>query len=259
MSHVSTVIDVNADLGESYGRWTLGDDEAMLQQVSSANVACGFHAGDPAGIRHTVRLVRDAGATLGAHPAYPDLRGFGRRPMSLAPTELEADLIYQLGALEALARAEGMRTAYVKPHGALYAGMSRDGALARVVLGAVRAFDPGLAVLVAAGSAAEEAASLLGLRWVREAFADRAYRPDGALVPRHEHGAVVTDAGEVAARAVRLAREGTVLATDGRELELRPGSLCLHGDTPAAAVLARTVRDALVEAGVRIAPFAPRP
>ena len=249
-------IDLNCDLGESYGRWALGDDEAMLELASSANVACGFHAGDPTVMRRTVATARDRGVGIGAHPGYADLRGFGRTAMSVPAEDVANDVLYQLGALGAICRAEGAELRHVKPHGALYITMAHDAELAAAVVGAVAAFDAGLALLVPAGSLAADVAADAGLRIVREAFLDRAYGPDGNLAPRHAPGSVLEDPEMVAARAVRLATEGTVAAADGTELDLQPETLCLHGDTPGAVELARGVTAALERAGVRIARFA---
>ena len=249
-------IDLNCDLGESYGRWTLGDDEAMLELASSANVACGFHAGDPTVMRRTVTTAREHGVGIGAHPGYADLRGFGRTAIRMPGEDLENDVLYQLGALAAICRVEGAELRHVKPHGALYITMAHDAEVAGVVARAVAAFDPSLALLVAAGSIAADVAADAGLRPVREAFLDRAYRPDGALAPRREPGSVLRDPEMVAARAVRLATEGTVDALDGSELVLHPETLCLHGDTPGAVELARRVVGALEDAGIRVAQFA---
>lgn len=248
-------IDLNADLGESYGRWRLGNDEAMLEQVSSANVACGFHAGDPLTMRGTVRLAVRAGTAIGAHPSYPDLRGFGRRELALPADELEADLIYQLGALQGMARAEGGSVGYVKPHGALYHAMSRKESVARAVLAAAATASPALPVLLAAGSGAERVARSLSAPFAREAFVDRGYRDEGDLVPRGEVGDLITDPLLAARRAVALAVEGVVESVGGRTLELWPTSLCLHGDGPQAVAMARAVRGALEQAGVRVRPF----
>lgn len=250
-------IDLNADLGESFGAWTMGADADLLDVVTSANVACGFHAGDPLTMRRTAAAAAARGVTVGAHPAYRDLAGFGRRFLDVAPDELAADVLYQLGALEAACRAAGTRVAYVKPHGALYNAIVHHEAQARAVVEAVAAFDPTLPVLGLPGSAVLREAERAGLRPVIEAFADRAYTPAGTLVSRREPGAVVHDEAEVVARAVRFATEGTVVAQDGSVVRVDPASLCVHGDTPGAARLAAAVRDALAAAGVTVAPFAP--
>jgi UPF0271 protein len=248
-------VDLNADLGESYGSWSMGDDEALLDVVTSANVACGFHAGDPATMLRTCRAAASRGVTVGAHPSYPDLVGFGRRHLELSAEELVAATVYQLGALDACCRAAGTRLAYVKPHGALYHDVSRDSTLARAfVLGVVEVAP--LAVLGPAGSELLKAAAELGLATAAEVFADRAYRADGSLVPRGESGAIVDDADAVAERVVGMVTAGTVLAVDGTLVPVVADSICLHSDTPGAVALARRVRAALVDAGVGLGPFA---
>lgn len=246
-------IDLNSDLGESFGRWRLGDDGALLRLVSSANVACGFHAGDPSGIRRTLGAARDAGVAVGAHPSYPDLRGFGRVPMALPPDVVRDDVLYQLGALAALAAAERVHLAHVKPHGALYNAIAADPALAHAVADAVAAFDPRLPLMVLAGSAAERSLAGAGVPLLREGFLDRAYQPDGSLAPRGTPGAVHDDPARVVEQALALATEARVRAVDGSELHLEVDTLCLHGDTPAAVDLAKRVREALESAGVTIA------
>ncbi len=248
-------LDLNADVGESYGAWTLGNDAAVLNVVTSANVACGFHAGDPLTLRRTCRYAAERGVVVGAQVAYRDLVGFGRRFMDVPPDELAADVIYQLGALSATAQVEGTRVVYVKPHGALYNAVVHHEGQARAVIDAVVAVDRSLPVLGLPGSLVLELAADAGLRPVTEAFADRAYTPEGRLVPRTEPGAVLRDPAMVAARVVRLAREGVVTAVDGTDVEVRAESVCIHGDTPGAVVMARAVRAALEEAGVEIRPF----
>ena len=250
-------IDLNADLGESFGAWTMGDDAALLDVVTSANVACGFHAGDPSTLRATVAAAAARGVRVGAHPGYRDLAGFGRRFLDVAPADLTADVLYQLGALDAMCRAAGTRLHYVKPHGALYNAIVHHRAQADAVVAAVRAFDADLPLLCLPGSAVLVAAREAGLRGVAEAFADRAYAPDGTLVPRREPGAVIHDEAEVVERAVRLASDATVVAIDGSIVRVEAESLCVHGDTPGAARLAAAVADGLRSAGVRLAPFVP--
>jgi 5-oxoprolinase (ATP-hydrolysing) subunit A len=237
-------MDLNADVGESYGSWVLGDDAALLPLITSANVACGFHAGDPLTLRRTVAGAVAHDVVIGAQVGYPDLVGFGRRAMDVAADELEADVLYQLGALDGLARAAGSRVRYVKPHGALYHRVLYDEGQASAVVSAVIAYDAGLSVLTMADGALASAAAAQGLRVVREGFADRAYGADGRLVPRDQPGAVHTDAAVVAAQAVRLAEGGEV------------DSLCLHGDTPGAVEHASAVRSALSAAGIAVAGFA---
>ena len=249
-------MDLNSDLGEGYGRWTLGDDAALLEIVTSANVACGFHAGDPATIDRTVRTAVERGVAVGAQVSYPDLVGFGRREIDVPPGDLTADVLYQLGALEAFARAAGSRVRYVKPHGALYNRIVRDPVQAAAVAEAIRRYDPGLPLLTLPGSAAAAAAAEAGIEAVGEGFADRAYTGDGRLVSRREPGAVLDDPGRVAARAARMATEGRVGTVDGGEVAVEVRSLCVHGDTPGAVELARAVRTALEEAGVVLEAFA---
>ncbi|MFZ0099672.1 MAG: 5-oxoprolinase subunit PxpA [Gemmobacter sp.] len=248
-------IDLNSDLGEGYGAWKMGDDAAMLAVVSSANVACGFHAGDPAGILSTLREAAARGVAVGAHVGYPDRVGFGRRPMDVAPADLEADVIYQIGALQGLARAAGTRVSYVKPHGALYNTIAHDARQAAAVIAGVRAVDPSLVLMGLAGAPVLAQARAAGLAVMAEAFADRAYQPDGQLVSRREAGAVLHDPDVVAARMLRLATEGVIEAVDGTALRLEAGSICVHGDSPGAVAMARHIRETLVQAGVTIASF----
>lgn len=248
-------IDLNSDLGEGFGRWSLGDDDRMLAVVSSANVACGFHAGDPATMRRTVRGAVARGVTVGAHVAYRDLAGFGRRTMDVPSDELRADVVYQLGALQAVAAAEGTRVRYVKPHGALYNTAATDERVAEDVAAAVAAVDPTLVMLGLPGSAALAAAAAAGLATATEAFADRAYTAAGTLVPRREPGAVLHDAEVVADRVLRLVTSGLVTAVDGTDVVVQADSVCVHGDTPGAVSMAERVRSVLADAGVRLQPF----
>ena len=250
-------VDLNSDLGEGFGVWAAGDDLALLDVVTSANVACGFHAGDPRTIERTVATAAERGVAVGAQVSYPDLVGFGRRAMEVAPADLSADVLYQLGALEAFARVAGTTVRYVKPHGALYNRTVVDEVQAAAVVRAVRLYDPALPVLTLPGSALDHAAQAAGTPVVAEGFADRAYTAEGHLVPRSEPGAVVSDEAEVVARAVRMVTEGRVAEDGGGDVELRVASLCVHGDTPGAASLARAVREGLEAAGVRLQPFAP--
>ncbi len=248
-------IDLNSDLGESLGVWRMGDDAAMLDIVSSANVACGFHAGDPAGILRTLRQAAQRGVVVGAHVAYRDLVGFGRRNMDVESADLRADVIYQIGALKGLAAAAGTTVRYVKPHGALYNTIAHDERQARDVIAAIREIDPGLGLVALAGSPLLGWAEAQGLRAVAEAFADRAYTPQGTLVSRREPGAVLHDAQDVAERMLRLAEEGVVTAIDGSTVRIRAESVCVHGDSPGAVGMARQVRERLSQAGVTIASF----
>ena len=251
-----SVIDLNSDLGESLGAWSMGDDAAMLDIVSSANVACGFHAGDPAGILATLRAAKARGVAVGAHVAYPDLIGFGRRNMDVASPDLVADVIYQIGALQGLAQAAGTRIAYVKPHGALYNTIAHDSAQALDVITAIRDVDANLALVALAGSPLVRWAQDAGLRVIAEAFADRAYTPQGALVSRREKGAVLHDSALVAQRMLRLVRDGVIQAIDGSLARVQAQSICVHGDSPGAVEMARAVRMALESDGVVVRSFA---
>ncbi|MFF7814650.1 LamB/YcsF family protein [Streptomyces roseolus] len=254
MSGVS--IDLNADLGEGFGRWTLTDDERLLSVVTSANVACGFHAGDAVTMRRVCELAAERGVRIGAQVSYRDLAGFGRRAMDVPPAELAAEVAYQIGALEVFARAAGSRVAYVKPHGALYNRVVRDAEQAAAVVDGVLLAGGALPVLGLPGSRLHEAAERAGLPVVAEAFGDRAYRADGSLLPRGQEGAVVHDPDKVVERSVTLVRSGTVTAHCGTAVAVRARSLCLHGDTPGAVELARRVRTALESAGVTVEAFA---
>jgi UPF0271 protein len=251
-----TTIDLNADLGEGFGIWRLGDDEALLGVVTSANVACGFHAGDPSTMRRVCTAAAAAGVAVGAQVSYRDLAGFGRRFVDADPGELADDVLYQLAALDGIARACGTAVGYVKPHGALYNAAVHHEGHAGAVVDAVVAADPTLPVLGLPDSALLRLADAAGLTTVPEGFADRGYTAEGTLVPRSGPGALVEDAGEVAARAVRMAVEGRVVAVDGTEVDLAVRSICVHGDTPGAVELARAVRAGLEDAGLRLAPFA---
>ena len=253
-----TVIDLNSDLGESLGAWKMGDDAAMLDIVTSANVACGFHAGDAAGILATLRAAAARGVAVGAHVGYRDLAGFGRRNMDVASADLVADVIYQIGALQGLARAAGTTVRYVKPHGALYNTIAHDERQARDVITAIRAADPSLVLVALAGSALVGWARAEGLTVVAEAFADRAYTAQGTLVPRREPGAVLHDAQAVARRMVHLVREGVVEAIDGCVTRVEADSICVHGDSPGAVQMARAVREALTRDGVTLRAFTAR-
>lgn len=248
-------IDVNSDLGESYGVWQLGDDEAMLDIVTSANVACGFHAGDPSVLRAACSQAVQRNVAIGAQVSFPDLLGFGRRHLAMSPNELRDAVLYQLGALDAFAQVGGSQIAYVKPHGALYHASATDESLAMAVVDAAAEYDPSLAVLGLPASQLLAAAERAGLEAVPEAFADRAYLPDGGLVSRREPGSVLTDPDEVAARAVRLAVEHEVIAVDGSTVAVHARSICVHSDTPGAVGLARAVRAALDAAGVGVYRF----
>ncbi len=242
-------INLNADLGESFGAWTMGEDEALLQVVRSANIACGFHAGDPVVMRHTVRTALAAGVSLGAHPAYPDLQGFGRRPMKMAPAELEAMVIYQVGALAGMAAAEGGRVTHVKPHGALNNQACEDAALADAVVRAVKAIDPGLILLAPVLSELHKAGERAGLEVAGEIFADRAYTDRGTLVPRGQPGAVIHDHDALVTHVLRMLDAGGVVSQSGKVLPTAMDSICVHGDTLGAVDSARRLRAALQARG----------
>jgi UPF0271 protein len=248
------LIDLNSDLGEGFGQWRLGDDEALLGVVTSANVACGFHAGDPVTMHRVCRTAARRRVVIGAQVSYRDLAGFGRRFIDVAPAELADEVLYQIGALDAFARAAGSRVGYVKPHGALYNTTVHHDAQARAVIEGVRAFGS-LPVLGLPGSKLLAAADAAGLEGVLEAFADRGYTPEGTLVPRSEPDALLTDTDAVVERALRLAEKGEIVAVDGTVLASSARSLCLHGDTPGAVRHATAVRAALESAGVPIVPF----
>ena len=248
-------LDLNSDLGESYGRWTLGDDDAMLGVVTSANVACGFHAGDPTTLRRTVRAAAVHGVVVGAQVAYADLAGFGRRFVDVAPADLTADVLYQLGGLEAMCRVAGTAVRYVKPHGALYNATVDHEEQARAVVEAVAEYDAALPVLGLPGSALLRAATERGLRAVPEFFVDRGYTPSGSLVPRREEGAMLHDPTEVTERLLRMLSDGVVRAVDGSDVRVAAESACVHGDSPGAVEMAAAVREGLANAGVELRGF----
>ena len=248
-------IDLNADLGEGFGVWQLGDDDAMLGIVTSANVACGFHAGDPAGLLRVCRSAAERGVRIGAQVSYRDLAGFGRRFIDIAAEDLVADVVYQIGALQAIAAASGTTVSYVKPHGALYNTIVTDREQAAAVAEAVHLVDATLPVLGMAGSALFEEANRRGLRTVAEAFADRAYRPDGRLVSRREPGAVLQDPAAIAERVATMVTSGQVTAIDGSRIKVSVESVCVHGDSPGAVQIATAVRDRLKAAGADVRAF----
>ncbi|MEX8194143.1 LamB/YcsF family protein [Comamonas guangdongensis] len=249
-------MDLNSDLGESFGAWTMGDDAAMLDIVSSANVACGFHAGDAAGILATLKAAQARNVVVGAHVAYRDLAGFGRRNMDVASSDLVADVIYQIGALQGLARAAGTAVKYVKPHGALYNTIAQDKRQATDVINAIKAIDPSLVLMALAGSPLIAWARDAGLSVVAEAFADRGYTPQGALVSRREKGAVLHDEKLIAERMLSLVRDGVIEAVDGSLVRVEADSICVHGDSPGAVAIARQLRLRFEQEGVEIASFA---
>lgn len=248
-------IDLNSDLGESFGPWPMGDDVSMLALVTSANIACGFHAGDPAGILRVLKEAAVRDVAVGAHVGYRDLVGFGRRDMDPTNEELLGDTIYQIGALQGLARAAGTSVRYVKPHGALYNKIAEDARQASAVIDGIKAVDPSLILVALSGAPIVEQARAAGLTVVCEAFADRAYNADGSLVSRRLPGSLVHDPKAVADRILRLVLEGRIATIDGQDIELEAESICLHGDNPTAVGLARSLRDALTASGVEIKPF----
>jgi UPF0271 protein len=248
-------MDLNSDLGEGFGAWKMGDDEAMLDIVTSANVACGFHAGDPSVMRRVCELAAGRGVAIGAHVGYRDLAGFGRRALDIAPDDLADEVLYQIGALDAFARAAGSRVTYVKPHGALYNTAAADVEQAAAIVEGLRRYDPGLALLCLPDSEMQREAEKAGVVAYAEAFADRAYTAEGRLVSRKQPGAVLHDASAVAERAVAMATGGGVVTADGDRLDLRPDSLCVHGDTPGAVDLARRIRAGLTAADVPLGAF----
>jgi 5-oxoprolinase (ATP-hydrolysing) subunit A len=248
-----TRFDFNCDMGESFGAWTMGLDEEVIRFITSANIACGFHAGDPATMRRTVRLAEAHGVGIGAHPGFPDLRGFGRRNLAATPDEVRDDVVYQVGALSGFTHAKKLQ--HVKPHGALYNMAVPGGDLARAIGEAVLETDPSMVLVVLAGSRWADQAERMGLRVAREAFADRALLPDGTLVPRSKPGAVIHDIQHVIERSVRLATEKTVVAISGEVVHIEADTLCLHGDTPDAVALASALRGALEAAGISLSPL----
>ncbi|NMH94397.1 LamB/YcsF family protein [Pseudonocardia bannensis] len=248
-------MDLNSDLGESFGRWVLGDDEAMLGLVTSANVACGFHAGDPSTLRRTTAQAAGRGVAVGAQVGYPDLMGFGRRFVDVEPGALADYVVYQLGALDGMCRVAGTAVRYVKPHGALYNTVVHHEAQARAVAAAVRDYDPGLPVLGLPGSALLRAAEDAGLRAVPEFFVDRGYTREATLVPRSEPGALLHDADAATERVLRMVADGVVRAVDGSDVRVRAESVCVHGDSPGAVAMATAIRDGLVGAGVPLRSF----
>ncbi|MCH7744953.1 MAG: LamB/YcsF family protein [Chloroflexi bacterium] len=249
---MSNKIDFNCDMGESYGMHKMGFDEEVIKYITSANIACGFHAGDPMWMRHTVRMAEENGVAIGAHPSYPDLNGFGRRDMSLTPEEAKNDVIYQLGALNAFTKAKKLQ--HIKPHGAMYNKAVNDEPLARAICEAVLEVDPDLIILALAGSPWIKIAKDMGLRVAQEIFADRAMNADGTLVPRSQPGSVLHNIEEVLERSIKMVTEGKATAITGEEFEVQADSICLHGDTPGAVDMAKALKKGLEDAGVEIVP-----
>lgn len=255
MSRAALTVDLNCDLGEGFGRYALGSDDEVIPLVSSVNVACGMHAGDPLTMGATVCRAAVAGVAVGAHPGYPDLQGFGRRDMALALDEIYAFVLYQVGALSGFARAEGVSLRHVKPHGQLYNRAAKDAACAEAIVRAVKDFDPRLVLVGLADSALVRAGERAGLRVAHEFFADRSYADDGSLVPRSQPGALITDEGEAVKRTVRAIRDGVVTTRDGHDIEVCAQTICLHGDSPHALAFAHRLREGLEQAGIAIRPF----
>jgi UPF0271 protein len=256
LGSMTATIDLNVDAGESYGAWPMGSDAALFAEVSSANLACGFHAGDPGTIRVALAAAVEWGVAIGAHPGLPDLVGFGRRAMALTPRQVEDDTLYQVGAMAAFVRAAGVKLHHVKPHGALNTHTAElSDAHAEAIVHAVRSFDAALPIIAISGSGLQRACERLGHPVVAEGFPDRGYAADGSLAPRGSDGAIVHDPELAAARAVRMAREGTVEALDGTVVQLTPATLCIHGDNPGSAATARAIRAALEREGIAIQAF----
>ena len=245
-------VDLNGDVGESFGAYTIGHDERLMASITSASIACGYHAGDPAVMRATVRQAVDHAVAIGAHPGFPDLVGFGRRPLRASPAEVEDLVLYQIGALAGIVGAEGGRLTHVKPHGALYAMASEERPIADAVVRAVKAFDRGLVLFGRSGSCLLDAGQAAGLNVASEVFADRAYEPDGRLVTRATAGAVLVDRASVVERAVSMVTRGVVAAVDGRPVSVRADTICVHGDTPGAAELSAGLRAGLEAAGIDV-------
>lgn len=245
-------VDLNSDLGESFGAYIMGRDGDVLDSVSSANVACGFHAGDPSVMVKTVKTASSREVAIGAHPGYPDLVGFGRRNMKCSADQVYADCLYQIGALSAVCRSNGVKLQHVKPHGAMYNTAAKDLDMAKAIAGAVKDGGDELILLGLAGSLFQQAAEEIGVPFASEAFADRAYMADGTLVPRSLKGAVIHDPHESASRVLRMIKDGVVTSIDGKEVELRPHSICLHGDSAEAVEMAKTLRETLEKEGIEI-------
>lgn len=249
-------IDLNCDMGESFGNYKIGMDQEVVTHISSANVACGFHASDPVVMHNTVVACQSAGVAVGAHPGFPDLVGFGRRNMKVSAEELKAMIIYQVGALQAFCKAESITMQHVKPHGAMYNMAGKDAAMADAICEGIKAVDPSLILLGLSGSQLIEGAKRAGLRYAKEVFADRAYEEDGSLVARSKEGAVITDEDEAIRRVISMVKEHKVTAITGKEIEVIPDSICLHGDNPKAVLFSQKIRAALEAEGVEVAPIA---
>lgn len=249
-------IDLNCDMGESFGAYTLGMDKEIAEYITSANVACGFHASDPVTMEKTAKIVKEAGVAMGAHPGYPDLMGFGRRNMNASPAEVKAYMLYQMGALSAFATAKGMKLHHVKPHGAMYNMAGKDEKLAKAICEAVKEFDPEITLLALSGSCMVTEAEKMGLKVAKEVFADRAYEADGSLVARSKEGAMITDEDEAVERVLRMIKEGKVKAIDGSDIPIQADSVCVHGDSPKALLFVKKLSDAIKKEGISLKSFA---
>ncbi len=248
-------VDVNSDLGESFGRYTLGMDADILPLVSSANVACGYHASDPLVMNKTIAMAKEAGVRVGAHPGFPDLMGFGRRNMDVSPAEAKAYTLYQLGALDAFCKAHGVKMQHVKPHGAMYNMAGKDYALSKAICEAIYEYDKDLIVMALSGGELVHAAEDMGLKVAREVFADRAYEEDGSLVNRRKEGAMITDENEAIARVVRMIKEQKVTAITGKDIPIKADSVCVHGDGVKALAFVKKIRETLTAEGIEIVPL----
>ena len=248
-------VDLNSDLGESFGRYTLGMDADILQLVSSANVACGYHASDPLVMNKTIAMAKETGVRVGAHPGFPDLMGFGRRNMDVSPAEAKAYTLYQLGALDAFCKAHGVKMQHVKPHGAMYNMAGKDYALSKAICEAIYEYNKDLIVMALSGGELVHAAEDMGLKVAREVFADRAYEEDGSLVNRRKEGAMITDENEAIARVVRMIKEQKVTAITGKDIPIKADSVCVHGDGVKALAFVKKIRETLTAEGVEIVPL----
>jgi UPF0271 protein len=245
-------VDLNSDLGESFGHYTLGMDQQVIPLITSANVACGYHASDPVVMEQTIQLAKAADIRVGAHPGFPDLMGFGRRNMNVTPAEARAYTLYQLGALDAFCKAQGLTMQHVKPHGALYNMAAKDYALSKAICEAIASYDKNLIVMALCGGELLRAAKDMGLRAASEVFADRGYEEDGTLVDRRKEGAMITDENIAIARVVRMVKEGKVTAVTGKDIDIQADSVCVHGDGPKALAFVEKIRAALTQEGIEI-------
>lgn len=248
-------VDLNSDLGESFGRYTIGSDDRIIPLITSANIACGFHASDPVVMMKTVNMVKEAGTGAGAHPGYPDLMGFGRRNMNISHEEAKAYTLYQISALGGMCKAAGVKLSHVKPHGAMYNMAGKDYELSKAICEAIKEYDPSLIVMGLAGSQMVKAARDMGLKTAEEVFADRAYEEDGSLVARSKPGAMIEDEDEAIARVIRMVKEGKVQAITGKDIDIKADSVCVHGDGEKALLFVEKIRKALTDEGIEICPL----